>query len=99
MEDFKAQYEAVKAENDNLKQVLEQYQANKQAIEGAIQEFMAANINLKASEILSGNNLAKLKAEIAALKAEIEKSAKAEPVAEPVVDASAEPASEISDAA
>lgn len=93
MEDFKAQFEASQAELANLRSILEQYQANKQAIEGTVNDLLAANINLKASEILSGNNIGKLKAEIASLKAEIDKL---KPESEPE---KAQPADEMTDAA
>ena len=75
MEDFKAQFEASQTELANIKSILEQYQANKQALETTTQDLLAANINLKASELLSAGVIARLKAEVATLKAEAEKTA------------------------
>lgn len=88
MDELQTKFDALQAENTNLKQVIEQYQANKQAVESTIQELLAANINFKASEFMSAGKINRLQNEIVTLKAEAEKTVT------PVV-----PAAELTDAA
>jgi len=71
MEDYKAQYEAIKAENASLNGALEQFTANKMALESTMQELMSANINIKASAMLLEKKVTDLQTELATLKSAV----------------------------
>ena len=68
MEDFKTQYEVSQQENKRLNETIEQYHANKLALESTAQELLAANINFKAGAMLLEKKVTDLQTEIATLK-------------------------------
>ena len=70
------------AENENFKILLEQFQAQKNALEETLRELLSANINLKANLGLVSKKLDTLTSENASLSTQIAESKKNDAVSD-----------------